>query len=346
MKNKKDSLDYRKLSAKAKEDVRIMSVRRVIRKKESPEKVAKEYGYNTRNIYRWLEIYRKKGYAGLRAKKIKGRPLRLTKEEIRKLKYWLGKDPRQLKFPFGLWTVEMVLELVETKFGKQYAVSGMHRLLQSLGYSYQTPILKPLEQNPQAVQAWIEEEYPRIREEAKQEKRNIYFADESGFQSIHNKVKTWGKKGERPVIEHTGRRFSKGVISAITPQGKIRFMQYDGGMDQELFIEFLQRIEVNEQKKITLIVDGLPAHKGKKVREYIASTKKKIKLYFLPGYSPELNPDELVWSGAKRDVQRRIVKTKKELEKNIARYLHSIQKKKAHIQSLFKHPKVAYITGI
>jgi len=342
----KKVLDFRKLTLKEKEKVRIDSVKRVIRKKESPEKVAEEYGYNKRNIYRWINTYKKQGYKGLQSKKPTGRKKDLTATEIRKLKKYLSKDPRQLKFHFGLWTIKMVQKMIKDRFGKEYGISGVHNLLTSIGYSYQKPLLRATQRNPEAIAKWKEEEYPKIKKEAREEKRNIYFSDESGFQSIHNKVKTWGKKGERPIVEHTGRRFSKGVISALTPQGKLRFMQYDGGMNSELFIKFLERLQAGEEKRITLIVDGLPVHKSKKVKEYIKGTDGNIKMYFLPGYSPELNPDELVWSMAKRYVSGRLVKTKDELEKYISSFMHSLQKRKSTVEKLFHHPDVAYINGL
>lgn len=340
-----NKLDFRKLGHKVLEEIRITSVKRVIQAKEDPVRVANDYGYNVRNLYKWLVTYKKYSYRGLKAVKVKGRNHKLTNEQLRKLKNLIGKDPRQLKFHFGLWTIAMVAKLIKDKFNVEYKISGIHRLLHELGYSYQKPILKPIERNKKAVQAWIKEEYPKIRKEARKEKRSIYFGDESGFQSIHNKVKTWGKVGVRPIVEHTGRRFSKGVVSAITPQGKIKFMQYDGGMTKELFIKFLKRLQDSNQRKVTLIVDGLPAHKAKKVKEYIQQTEGKMKLYHLPGYSPDLNPDELVWSEAKGYVQRNLPTTKKELERSIASILYSMQKREDHIRKLFCHPKVAYING-
>lgn len=346
MKKTEKLLDFRKLTVLQKEEVRINSVRRVIRKKESPEKVAEEYGYHRSNIYRWIQIYRKKGYEGLKARKPTGRPRELTAKEIRRLKNYLSKDPRQLKFHFGLWTIKMVQKLIKDKFGKDYGISGIHNLLKGLGYSYQKPLLRASQRNPEAIAKWKKEEYPKIKAEARREKRNIYFSDESGFQSIHNKVKTWGKKGKRPIVEHTGRRFSKGVVSALTPQGKFRFMQYDGGMNSKLFIKFLDRLQVGEKKNITLIVDGLPVHKSKAVKEYIEKTEGKIKMYLLPGYSPELNPDELVWSAAKSYVSKRLVGSKQELESHIATFLHSIQKRKDFVRKLFEHPDVAYVNGV
>ena len=333
------SIDFRKLTRKAQEEIRIDSVRRVRQGEESPEKVAKEYGYSRTNIYGWLSIHKKKGYKGLKSRKSTGRPPTLTKAEHRRLKNWLGKDPRQLKFHYGLWTIKMVKQLIQDKFGVLYGTTTIHDLLKTLGYSYQ----KPIQQNSKKVQIWMKEEYPRIKKEAKKEGRDVYFADESGFQSIHNKMKTWGKKGERPVLAHTGRRFSKGVISAITPQGKIRFMKYDGAMNSELFIVFLKRIQINEKRNITLILDGLGVHKSKVVKEYVKSTDGKIRIYILPGYSPELNPEELVWSAAKGYVSRRMVRTKEELESHISTFMHSIQKRTGFIQRLFDHKDVAYI---
>jgi len=339
----KIKIDFRKLSPKENEKIRIDSVKRVIRYNESPEKVAKEYGYNRTNIYKWLKTYRKKGYKGLKYKKPTGRKKDLTAGELRRLEKYLSKDPRQLKFYDGLWTVNMVREIILKKFGKEYGISGIHNLLKSLGYTYQKPMFRATQRNPEAISEWKKITYPAIRVEAKEENREIYFSDESGFQSIHNKVKTWGKKGKRPVINNTGRRFSKGVISAITPQGKIRFMQYEGGMNTQLYIRFLNRLQTGEDRKITLIVDGLPVHKSRAVKDYISNSEGRIKMYILPGYAPELNPDELVWSVAKNKVSRRLVSTKKDLESKISSFMHSIQKKKGFIRQLFKHPDVAYI---
>lgn len=346
MKRISHKLDFRKLSHEALEEIRITSVSRVINGKEQGTKVAKSYGYGVNNLYRWLSIYRKSGNKGLKSSKSDGPKHKLTAEQIRKLKYWLGKDPRQLKFHFGLWTIEMVKKLIKDKFNTKYGISGIHRFLHELGYSYQKPILQPVERNSKKVQEWLKVEYPKILKETRKEKRTIFFSDESGFQSIHNKVRTWGKVGERPIVKQTGRRFSKGVISAITPQGKIQFMQYDGGMNTRLFIQFLKRVESCNKKKVTLIVDNLPVHKSKGVKEYIANTKGKIKMYFLPGYSPNLNPDELVWSNAKRYVQSKLSRTKTELESNIATFMHSIQKRKGYIEGLFDHKDVKYVNGV
>jgi transposase len=228
--------------------------------------------------------------------------------------------------------------LIHTRFNKRYGISGIHRLLHALGYSYQSPILVPIEKNPESVTHFLTHEYPRIQRDTIQKGGEIFFADESGFQSIFNGVKTWGEKGVRPRISHTGRRFTKGVISALTPSGTIRFMQYDGGMNQDLFILFLKRLLASTTKPVSLIVDGLPAHKGKRVKDFVSSVSTQLTLYFLPGYSPDLNPDELVWSAAKRQIRKTLIHTKTQLEKEIASYMHRLQKTPTAVRRFFDHP--------
>jgi transposase len=94
-----------------------------------------------------------------------------------------------------------------------------------------------------------------------------------------------------------------------------------------------------------LVVDGLPAHKTALVKDYVTSTKGMLTLHFLPGYAPELNPDELVWSHMKRTgVARAPLRRGEKLSDKIEAQLAAIKRTPQLVRSFFQAPTVAYIT--
>lgn len=291
--------DGRKLKHDVLEALRIRAVRR-IEQGESPEMVIKALGMNRRTIYKWIARYRERGIDGLKATPISGRPLKLRGAKLQWIfKTVVTKNPLQLKFPFALWTREMVKELIERKYGLRLSVVTVGRLLKKLGLSCQKPLMKAFQQNPVIVQQWLEEDYPKIRQLARQQKAEIYFEDEAGIRSDHHVGTTWGRRGRTPVVRTTGARFSVNMISAITSKGMMRFMTYAGKMKASVFCQFLKRLIHNASAKIFLILDGHPVHRSLRVKKFVQATKGKLRLFYLPPYSPELNPDELVWNNVK-----------------------------------------------
>lgn len=334
--------DGRKLSHEVLEEMRIQAVKAVIQRKQSPEKVIAVLGFHRSCIYDWLKLYRKGGYKALKSSKAKGPEPKIGRTEEKKLIRWLMKDPRQLHFDFGLWTLEMIQELIRQKFNKEMHVTTVSRLLDRIGFTHQKPLFRAWQQDPEKVQRWFEEEYPAIQKEAKKENRQIFFEDEAGFRSTDAKGKTWSPKGNRPIVKTTGARFGLNAISAVSPKGELRFSLYDGPFNGEVFIDFLQRLLDSVEGNITLIVDGHPVHKRIKVKEFIEGTHGRLKMYFLPPYSPELNPDELVWQQTKGITKRKMIGGPKQFKAQIQSILHSLQKQKDKIISLFSHPDVAY----
>ena len=334
--------DGRKASHEQLEWVRMQAVRAVIKDQRSPEEVIKTFGFHRSNIYKWLSWYREEGWQGLKSSKSLGPEAILQDREKKMLKKLLMKNPMQLHFDFGLWTLNMIKELIKTKFDHTVSIWTVSRVLSEIGYTRQKPLFRAYQQNPERVQTWMEKEYPRIRKEAKREKRELFFEDESGFSSTDHQGRTWAPKGETPIVKVTGRRYGVNSISAINNKGSFRFMMYQERFTTKVFIEFLRRIMINQKQAVTLIVDGHPVHKGKKVQEYIDSTKGKLKMYFLPSYSPELNPDEQVWNNVKAEVAKRVGRGAKEFKERIRSKLHSIQKDTALVKSFFQHPDVAY----
>jgi len=239
--------------------------------------------------------------------------------------------------PFALWTREAVRQLIERKFGLKLSVWTVGRYLRRWGFTPQKPLKRAYEQNPEEVKRWLEEEYPRIKRRVREEGAEIYWGDEMGIRSDHQAGRSWAPKGETPVVEVSGKRFRFNMISAISNRGKLKFMIFGERFNAEIFIEFLRRlIRSNEKRKIFLIVDNHRVHHGKRVREWVERHREEIELFYLPRYSPELNPDEYLNQDVKSNaVGRSRFRSKEELIGNVRSYLRSTQRQPEIVRSYF-----------
>ena len=339
--------DGRKLDHATLEEFRLLALRRV-REGEKPSAVVKSLGMNRTSIYRWLKTAsgRGKGERALAARPATGRPTKLTSTQRAQVFRWInGKDPRQYGLDFGLWTRQIAATLIEQKFGVSLGVTAVGRLLARLGLTPQKPLQRAYQRDPQAIERWQRETYPGIAAAARQSGADIYFWDESGFRADTVHGKTWAPKGKTPVIQRPGQRQSISAASAVNAKGGFWFATYQGALNAELFIELLKKLMKARSKPVHLVVDGLPAHKKANVREYIASTQGKLSMHVLPGYAPDLNPDELVWSHVKRtDVARNPLRAGEKLELRIEKQLHDVQRNRRLVRSFFGSPSVAYIS--
>ena len=196
--------------------------------------------------------------------------------------------------PFYLWTREAVRQLIIDRFGIDLSLSTVGRYLKRWGFTPQKPVRCAYEKDDQAVQRWLEEKYPTIRQQAKKEKARICWGDEMGLRSDHSVGRSYGKRGQTPIIPGTGQRFGCNIISAITNQGSLNFIVFKGRFNTDIFLTFLKRLTKQVEQKVFFIVDGHPVHRAKKVKTWVEHHPDKIKLIFLPSYSPELNPDEML----------------------------------------------------
>ena len=324
-----------------------MAVERV-REGERSSAVISSYGFNRTTIYKWLAAASGpgKGLKALRSRPATGRPRRLTPRQEKRVFAWVnGKDPRQYGLDFGLWTRAVVASLIEQKFSVKLGLTAVGRLLAKLGLTPQKPLERAYQRNPEAIEKWKRETFPAIAGAAKAVGGEVHFWDESGFRADTVHGKTWGKKGETPVIARPGQRQSISAASAVNAKGAFWYSTYQGGLNGQLFVNLLKQMTRNRSKPVHLVVDGLPAHKTKLVRDYVASTKGRLTLHFLPGYAPELNPDELVWSHVKRTgVARTPLRKGEKLGEKIEMQLAAIKKMPGLVRAFFNAPSVAYIT--
>jgi len=311
---------------------------------QSPEIVAPALGISRATMYGWLARYRNGGWGALEARKRGGRKPKLNAKAIQ----WIYrtvtlKNPLQLKFTFALWTAKMIGHVIDQRFGVKLSKASVCRLLNQLGLTPQRPVWRAYQQRPEEVQKWLDEEYPRIRRLAQKRKATIFFGDEAGVRSDHHAGTTWAVKGKTPVVTSTGARFGLNLISAVSAQGELRFMTVKGRVGAKVFIEFLKRLVHNVERMIFLIVDGHPAHKAKIVSRFVASMKDRLQLFFLPPYSPELNPDERVWNDLKNNaVGRQRMDSPKQLYKAVTSHLRLVQKAPHRVRSYFQNETTKY----
>ena len=335
--------DGRKIGRKALEDIRIQAVMRV-EDGESPEDVVRTLGLSRSVIYDWLARYHEGGVEALRARWSPGRPPKLSSTQLR----WVynvvtQKNPLQLEFAFALWTRKMIGVVIYKKFRVRLSDVSVGRLLKKLGLTPQRPLRRAYQQDPEKVDRWLKKQFPQIRALAKRKGASIFFQDEAGVRSDHHSGTTWAPSGETPIVPATGQRFGLNVASAISPRGELRFMTFEGRMNGAKFIEFLERMLHHADRPIFLIVDGHPAHRARKVLDFVKSTEGRLRLFFLPPYSPELNPDELVWNDLKNHgIGKRIIESRDELKSSVINHLRSLQRLPEKLRSFFQQADVCY----
>jgi transposase len=338
------NFDARLLPPVAQRELRHIAVKLFLEGK-NPTDISKHLGVSRQAVYNWIKKHSSSGIQGLNIRK-RGRP------KGTQLQSWQSAQivnliknscPDELSMPFFLWTRESVGQLIQTKFNITLSKWTVGRYLSNWGFSPQKPARRAIEQNPKAIERWLEIEYPIIQKLSKKVKATIYWGDEMGLRSDHNVGRTYGLKGKTPVVKRTGNRFSCNMISTITNLGKLSFMVFDENFTEDVFLKFLKRFIFQLPRKAFLIVDNHRAHKSKKVSAWLKMNKEAIRLYYLPSYCPELNPDEFLNQDVKSYMGKQRVHTKAQMVKNLHKHLRMRQKQPDVIQNFVKgcHPKYA-----
>lgn len=313
---------------------------------ERPSEVMRSFGLCRTTIYPWLREFQEKGWEALAESIAQGPECKMSDKQKQRVKGWiLGKDPRQYGFDFGLWSRRIVQQLIREKMGLELCLTSVGKLLASLNITPQKPLRRAYERDPKAVQLWLEETYPKLKKRAKKLGAKIFFLDEAGFQSDPPLGRTYGLKGETPVVKTSGQRQSINVISAVNARGEFWATTYDGKLNAESFVLFLKNFMKGRSGKVFLVLDGHPSHKAKLVRRYVESLKGRLELHPLPAYAPDLNPDEFVWSHMKTNgVSKKPLKKNESLRSRVEEDLVKIKSDRHLVRSFFRAQSVAYAT--
>lgn len=336
--------DARALPSLAQEDLRRKAVNAVVEGKSQVE-VAAVFGVTRQAVGKWVKAYRSGGAKQLSARR-RGRPkgsLLKPWQQAQVVRTITERRPEQLKLPFFLWTREAVVQLMEARFGVRSSVWTAGRYLKQWGFTPQKPARRAFEQDPEAVQRWLEEEYPAIRAQAKREQAEIYWGDEMGLRSDYAAGRCFSRKGHTPVTPATGQRFGCNMISAITNRGRLYFMVFRQRFAVGVFLDFVKRLTRQVRRKVFLIVDRHPVHRSRRAEKWFSENGHRIRLFYLPGYSPELNPDEVLNQDVKSNaVGRRRPHHQHQLMANVRGYLRSRQRRPAKVRAYFNERHVQY----
>jgi len=304
--------------------------------------ISEAFGVNRRAVTRWLTQYKKGGKKALLSKKANGPSFKLTTQEMKKLLTIFKDDAMHHGFETPLWTCKRIQQLIKKQLNKKIHTTNIMRWLKRWNLTNQKPQRRASQRDEKNVRKWLLEEWPKIQAHRRRWQAILYFQDECGVSLTAVLGKTWAPKGKTPIVKVTGKRGGLCVTSAISPAGKMVFRIEKEKIKADQHIEFLQQIiKQHPRRKIIVIEDGAPVHQAKKVKVYVEQNKSHFAVYYLPSYSPELNPDEHVWAYLKaHQLKTHQAQDTKELKKLVKRKMQSIQQKKSLINSFFANTYV------
>jgi len=300
-------------------------------------------GVHADTVGRWLKLSPKQLEVNRGGRKTgDGRHLDADQEKyIRRL--ITDKLPDQLKLDYVLWTRKAVMELIGQETGLVMPIRTVGEYLKRWGFTPQKPMKRAYEQNPKAVQRWLDEEYPEIRVRAKVEDAEIYWGDETGLRNDSQHERGYAPKGKTPVVRLNANRASANLISAVTNQGKVRFRVFEGSMNADVLIDFCQRLIRSAGRKVFLVLDNLRVHHAKVFKAWLAKHVDEIEVFYLPSYSPELNPDEYLNCDLKAGVHSgKPARSKAQLKKKVVSHMRMLQKKPNRVAKYFEHERIRY----
>lgn len=341
-------MDARKNSPEANSALRGRAVE-LIGKGWNHREIASALGVHRDTVSAWKTSLKRLGrdrfVRDLRLDAKGGASAVLTAAQARSLAGWITqKNPEQLMMPFSLWTRRAVRDLVSKRFGVKLSLPTIGTYLKKAGLTPQKPAKVAREQSPEAVERWLNAEYPAILARSKKERATIFWGDETGVTNQDNRALGYAKCGETPVKRIPGRRSTCSVISAITNKGEMRWMTYHGALNATLAVGFPERlVKSNKGRKVFLIWDNLRVHKGVEVTRWVEKNRTKIVLFHLPAYSPQLNPDERLNRDLKGELSRRpVATTPKSVRKAVSDSLASIVNQPERIKGYFRSRLTSY----
>jgi len=337
--------DARFLSPEAQAELRQRVINAVVGGMKQAA-AARVFGVSRWSVVQWAKAHRAQGPDALVAKR-RGRRTgeagKLTAAQARRIRALVvGKMPEQLKLPFYLWTRAAVQRLIEREYRVRLSLTAVGGYLWRWGLSAQRPIKRAYERNEAAIAQWLAEIYPKIATRAKRERARIYWGDETGLRSDDVRGRSFAPVGQPAVVRVPGRRFGCNVISALTNKGEMSFMVFEGRFQAPTFIEFCERLLKSSRRMVFLIVDGHPVHRATAATRWLQDHAARIERFFLPGYAPDLNPDEMLNGDIKRVIGQVRARDREQMKAAIRKWLHRRQKQPQILANFFNEPHVQY----
>ena len=320
----------------------------LLEKKLTQKEIAETIGISIQAVKRISSAYKKEGAACLEEKK-RGRKFgekrRLSPEqETEIIELLTKKSPDQIGMDFMLWTRAAVCQMIQETYQITIPQRSISEYLKRWGMTCQRPTKKAYEQDSKKLESFMNETYPDIVKQAQKEDAIIFWGDETGINNRSYYESGFAPKGHPPVVPSFSNIEKINMISAINNQGTCHFLCYEETMTQQLFIDFMERLVNETDRKVLFIVDNLKVHHGKLVEEWQKEHKDEIELFFLCPYSPEINPDEYLNHNLKQKIHSgKIPHTKKQLRKKIEEVMQNLQEKKEKVANFFNHKKLNYI---
>lgn len=345
-----DKQDARKLEPAAQYELRKQVIRAWKRGRNRVQ-ISEEVGLSYVAVCNIVKRYRQSEGQGIRSLaparrgRRAGEDRALTDEQETHIQRLIcEKRPEQLKMVFALWSRAAVMQLIERECGIKLSVRGVGNYLKRWGFTPQKPIKKAYEQRPEAVRAWLNEQYPEIEQRAKSEEAEIHWGDETAVVNTDVRGRSYAPAGQTPVTYAVGGTRQKlSMIATVTNQGKTRWMIIDESFNSEKLIEFLQALIQDAGKKVFLILDNLRVHHSKPVKAWVAEHQDKIELFYLPSYSPELNPEERLNADLKQALYSKVpVRTKARLKAATTEHMQTLEKSPERVKKYFQDPRVKY----
>lgn len=336
----------RSLSRQARHERRVQVIR--LRKAgRTYEQIAQQTGLSRTGVFNICSRHAAGGPQALKdtvgGRKIGEKRLLTQPQEKAMREFIQDKTPDQLKLPYALWTRAAVAQLIQERIGVKLAVRTIGKYLARWGFTPQKPMRKAYEQSPAAVKKWLEEDYPGIAARAKSEGAQIHWGDETGLRSDDVRGRSYAPQGQTPVVRVNNKRHGLSVISTVTNKGVMRWKIFEGALNADILIDFMKRLVRDARRKVYLILDNLKVHHSKPVKAWLAQNAQRIEVFYLPSYSPELNPNEMANADLKQAVTKLApARTKLHLVKATAGHLRSVQRQPERIKSYFEHEPVRY----
>jgi len=296
----------------------------------------------------WIKKYKETGIAALKPQQRGPKPgatMQLSAEEQKTIaRLIVDKCPDQIKLNFALWTREAVGLLITAKTSKELDLRQVGRYLKRWGFTPQRPVKRAYQRDDKKVKAWLEEEYPAIKQAAAQDGSEIYWSDEVGIKSHDHRGRGFAPKGKTPIRKHNPSYEKVNMISAVTNQGKLKFMCYESSFTYQVYHKFLQRL-INDAKgrKVYVIVDNLRVHHAKKIKRWLRRYSDLIEVHHLPSYSPDLNPDEYLNCDLKTELAKRPERREKgKWGDTVTDTMEMLSNDNQRVASYFKSEHISY----